>query len=70
MNQDRLNHLIQEASQLNKSEKLIVIKFLLNDENECSLTNKEKQFIEESKKHIAELQKTNTVLKSILDKYN
>lgn len=68
MNQDKLNHLIQEASRLNKIEKLIVIKFLTDDKNERPLTDKEKQFIEESEKHLSELRSTNEQLKKILDK--
>ena len=68
MNQDKLNHLIQEASQLNKIEKLIIIKSLVDDENKCSLTDKEKQFIEESEKHLHELQSTNEELKRIIKK--
>ena len=68
MNQDKLNHLLQEASQLNKIEKLIVIKFLVNDENKRSLTDKEKRFIEESEKHLNELRSTNEQLKKIITK--
>ena len=68
MNQDKLNHLLQEASELNKIEKLIVIKFLVNDENKRSLTDKEKQFIEESEKHLNELRSTNEQLKKIITK--
>ncbi|MBI2996139.1 MAG: hypothetical protein HYY52_05470 [Candidatus Melainabacteria bacterium] len=69
MNQDKLNRLIQEASQLNKIEKLIIIKFLVDDKNKDSLTDKEKQFIEESEKHISELRGIRKQLREVIKKF-
>ncbi len=69
MNQDKLNYLIQETSQLNKIEKLIIIKSLLDDETKRSLTDKEKQFIEDSEKHINELHNIRSQLGKVIKKF-
>ncbi len=67
MNQDKLNHLIQEASSLSNIEKVLLIKSL-TQQDERPLTEKEKEFIKESEKNINELQDIRVQLKKVIEK--
>ena len=69
MNQDKLNHLIQEASGLSNTEKMILIKSITDKHDKRPLTDKEKQYIEESEKHLNELSKINETLDKVFQKY-
>ena len=69
MDQSKLQSLIEQVHQLSPVEQQFLIRSITSKNNDRPLTEKEKRFIEESKKHISELQKTNAVLKAVLDKY-
>ena len=68
MNQDRLNHLIQEASSLSSVEKIILIRSI-TQQDEIPLTEKEKEFIKESENHISELKDIRVQLKKVIKKF-
>lgn len=69
MDQSNLQSFIQQAQKLTPIEQQLLIKILSSKNNDRPLTEKEKQFIEESKVHIKELQSIRNELISVIKKY-
>ena len=69
MDQSNLQSFIQQAQKLTPIEQQLLIKILSSKNNDRPLTEKENQFIEESKVHIKELQSIRNELISVIKKY-
>ena len=68
MNNQDLNSLIQQIRKLSPIEQQLLIKSITAGSDE-PLTDKEKQFIEVSEKHIKKLQEANNKLDKVIKKF-
>ena len=68
MNNQDLNSLIQQIRKLSPIEQQLLIKSITAGSHE-PLTDKEKQFIEVSEKHINKLQEANKKLDEVISKF-
>ena len=68
MNNQDLNSLIQQVRKLSPIEQQLLIKSITAGSDE-PLTDKEKQFIKVSEKHIKKLQEANKKLDEVISKF-
>ena len=69
MDKPKLQSLLEQVYKLSPAEQNLLIKTIIYHNNEKPLTDKEKQFIEESKVHIEGLQSIRNELISVIKKY-
>lgn len=69
MDESKLQSFIQQAKSLTPIQQQLLIRSISPKNDDRPLTEKEKQFIEESKKHINDLHKINATLDKVFRKY-